>query len=291
MNNTAGFGGIIVGLLVLIGIIFLISLLILYVVPTVLILWGTWRLGRRLSERITQRYILGLKSGLALLAVAAFSLILATALIGNSSHSFLTLPLAALIFTGSGILLLDGWARLKYQGAEVQLEQTRRAEAEVMAQLQTCETQSAHIKHEVDVLNRDFGDLHDKYGELEEVIFELCIADPRPRDVLRNREETENAALTDAQLERKEAQLLEQLKTETDDQKELLILRASLVRYERLRRLLRQPRQKHESLETEAEQLQANREALENKLLEIRAHRSHLESVARTQQGQRLALD
>ena len=29
--------------------------------------------------------------------------------------------LAALIFTGGGILLLDGWARLKYQGVEVQL--------------------------------------------------------------------------------------------------------------------------------------------------------------------------
>lgn len=196
MNNTAGLSNIIVGLLVLIGIIFLISFLILYVLPTVLILWGTWRLGQRLSERITQRYILGLKSGLALLGVAVVSLILANALIGSSSHSFLTLPLAALIFIGSGILLLDGWARLKYEGAEVQLEQTRKAEGEVMAQLQTCETQVAHIQHETDTLNRDYGDFRDEYGELEQVIFDLCMADPRPRDVLRNREETENAALT-----------------------------------------------------------------------------------------------
>jgi hypothetical protein len=177
MNNSNGAGGWIGGLLVLIGVIIALSLLAFIVAAIVycVILYFT---GRQLHRRTTTRYRLTWKSGLSLVALAIMAYLIAQALIPGSS-SVESLPLAIPFFLIGAILLLDLWALTKRCSHLVRIGQKRRVEQRLSRELQRIEQAISRVNATRQNLEARYGSLWTQQSELEELINQLQLQNPR----------------------------------------------------------------------------------------------------------------
>lgn len=288
MNSDNGMGALIKGLFFL-AVIVLVLYVLFILLLTAAYVAALCFAGRRLRRQTTNQYQLTWKSGLALLVLAIVTFFAAQALLGSSGEAaVLAWPLAVLLFVLEAILLIDLWALAKRWSHMARIAQKRGEEQQLASQLQRIEQAITNLDATRGNLESRYGSLWTQQAELEELINQLQLRDPRVWGVAVDRWRSEYAPLNDEELRVLEEQLAGALAGQPPPQR---ALQAAIVRMLRLMRRTGQPQTTRSQQERDLEALVGERETLRRRQSEAEAERLQAQAAHQALTAGRIVLD